>query len=73
MKQVEYVTSAGWAIFVSSLKKVRKSGGNIKLASLNLRPKHIFELPELENIIDAFSTVEDAITAFNKDNRAREY
>jgi len=69
LKNVDYVSSTGWAIFISSLKKVRDSGGDMKIASLKLRPKHIFNILELENLIDAFSTVEEAVESYLKEEK----
>ena len=72
MGEVEYVSSTGWAIFVSSLKKVRDAGGDIKIANMRFKPRYIFKILELENIIDAFGTVEEAIEAFIRNGVRRD-
>jgi anti-anti-sigma factor len=64
LNSVEYVSSAGWAIFLSYIKEVHKNGGDIKLVRMQIEVYEIFELLELYFILRAYATLEEAISDF---------
>ncbi len=66
LTHVEFVSSAGWGVFVGELKKIRQAGGDIKLAAMQPEVLDVFMLLELDQLIQAFSSVEEAIAAFLK-------
>lgn len=61
---VEYVSSAGWGIFISKIKEVRASGGDIKLAAMTENVHEIYELLEFENVLMAYATADEARLGF---------
>ncbi len=61
---VEYISSAGWGIFISHIKDVRSNGGDIKLASMVPNVYEIYELLEFDNVLRVFPTVDEARDAF---------
>lgn len=63
---VEYISSAGWGIFISHIKDVRSNGGDIKLASMVPNVYEIYELLEFDNVLRVFATVDDAREAFGR-------
>ena len=62
---VEYISSAGWGIFISHIKEVRDNGGDIILANMVPDVYEIYELLEFDNILKTFSSVEEAAGEFN--------
>lgn len=62
---VEYISSAGWGIFVSKIQEIRDNGGDIKLVNMIPNVYEIYELLEFEHIIQAFDTLEQGKKAFN--------
>ncbi len=66
LSHVEFVSSAGWGVFVGELKKIREAGGDIKLACMQPEVLDVFMLLELDQLIEAFSTVEEGIASFLK-------
>ncbi len=61
---VNYISSAGWGIFISEIKRIRRNGGDIKLASMVPGVREVFELLEFNNILKPYHTKEEAIRDF---------
>jgi anti-sigma B factor antagonist len=64
---VDYISSAGWGIFISEIKGIRERGGDLKLSKMIPDVYEVFELLEFNYILKAFDTIEDAISSFNKE------
>lgn len=60
----EFISSAGWGAMVAYLKKMRASGGDIKLAAMVEKVEKVFKLMEFDSLIDAFGTVEEAVKSY---------
>lgn len=67
---VDYISSAGWGIFISRIKEIRQNKGDIKLASMVPNVYEIYELLEFDNILSAYGNVNEARTAFGTGNPA---
>jgi anti-sigma B factor antagonist len=61
---VTYISSAGWGIFISEIKRIRRNGGDIKLAAMSPEVREVFELLEFGNILRPFERTTDAIRDF---------
>jgi anti-sigma B factor antagonist len=57
---VDYVSSAGWGIFISNIRDVRSNGGDIKLANMIPNVYEIYDLLEFDNVLRAFASVDEA-------------
>ncbi|MEZ5359059.1 MAG: STAS domain-containing protein [Candidatus Zixiibacteriota bacterium] len=62
---VEYISSAGWGIFVSKIQEIRDNDGDIKLVNMIPNVYEIYELLEFEHIIPAYETLEQGKQAFD--------
>jgi anti-sigma B factor antagonist len=62
--EVNYISSAGWGIFVGEIKGIRQRGGDIKLAAMHPDVREVFELLEFSTLLRPYGTREEAITAF---------
>lgn len=62
---VEYISSAGWGIFISRIQEIRENEGDIRLVNMIPNVYEIYELLEFENIIPAFDTLEQGKKSFN--------
>lgn len=62
---VEYISSAGWGIFISRIQEVRDQEGDIKLVNMIPNVYEIYELLEFQNIIPAFDSLESGKRAFD--------
>ena len=63
---VDYVSSAGWGIFISEIKGIREKGGDLKLVRMIPEVYEVFELLEFHFILKAFDTLEEAIRDFER-------
>jgi len=61
---VDYVSSAGWGIFISEIKGIREKGGDLKLVNMVPEVYEVFELLEFHHILKAYDSVEQAIADF---------
>lgn len=57
---VDYISSAGWGIFVSNIREVRANRGDIKLARMMPSVYEVFELLEFDSILRAFDSIDRA-------------
>ena len=57
---VEYISSAGWGIFISHIKDIHENGGDLKLANMIANVTEIYELLEFDNVLKAYVSLEDA-------------
>ncbi|MFQ6112632.1 MAG: STAS domain-containing protein [bacterium] len=62
---VDYISSAGWGIFISEIKGIREKGGDLKLVRMIPDVYEVFELLEFHYILKAFDTLDDAISDFD--------
>lgn len=62
---VTYISSAGWGIFISEIKRIRRNGGDIKLAGMTPEVREVFELLEFNSILKPFDDRKSAIDDFH--------
>lgn len=60
MEQLEYISSAGLKLLLSTLKKVRKRKGNLVLFNLTGHVREVFEFAGLLDVIPAAASREEA-------------
>ena len=65
LSSVNYVSSAGWGVFVGEIKNVRESGGDIKLVNMVPEVYDVFEMLEFNRILKMYDSVEEAINEFD--------
>ncbi len=63
---VDYISSAGWGIFISEIKGIREKGGDLKLVRMIPDVYEVFELLEFHYILRAFDTIEEAVNDFDR-------
>jgi anti-anti-sigma factor len=69
---VNYISSAGWGIFISEIKRIRRNGGDIKLAAMTPEVREVFELLEFNSILKPFNKTGEAIRDFEQSVDARD-
>lgn len=60
----EYISSAGWGVFVSRLREARDGGGDIKLARMTNPVREVYDLLEFEGLLPRYARLEDAQAQF---------
>ncbi len=61
---VDYISSAGWGIFISNIREIKANAGDIKLARMIPGVYEIFELLEFDSILKAYDNIERAKLEF---------
>lgn len=61
LKDVNYISSAGWGIFISEIKRIRNQKGDLILVGMNPEVSEVFELLEFNTILKAFPNVDAAV------------
>jgi anti-anti-sigma factor len=67
---VDYISSAGWGIFISEIKSIREQTGDLKLVRMIPDVYEIFELLEFHHILDVYDSIDEAVKRF-EDNVQR--
>jgi anti-sigma B factor antagonist len=62
---IDYVSSAGWGIFISHIKEVRENQGDLKLAKMQPDVAEIFELLEFDTVIKSYDDLNRATYDFD--------
>ncbi len=62
---VNYVSSAGWGVFVGEIKNIREQGGDIKLVNMNPDVYDVFQMLEFDKILRTCDSIEEAINEFD--------
>ena len=66
LMNVDYISSAGWGIFVGEIKGFRKRDGDIKLAAMRPDVREVFDLLEFHSLIEPFESREEALAEFER-------
>lgn len=64
LADVEYMSSSGLRIFVSTMRILKESKRKLALCNMNSAVKKIFEVVELMDMFDIYETEEEAIKSF---------
>jgi anti-sigma B factor antagonist len=65
MGQVNYVSSAGWGVFVGEIKGIRENGGDLKIVQMTPEVNEVFEMLEFNRILASYDNIEEAIDDFD--------
>jgi anti-sigma B factor antagonist len=63
---VDYISSAGWGIFISEIKQIRENNGDLKLVRMIPDVYEIFELLEFHHILDVYDSIQAAVNKFEE-------
>ena len=61
---LDYISSAGLRVLLSTSKKLRSSGGEIRLCSLNETVAEIFDMSGFSTILSVFPGAAEALEGF---------
>jgi len=67
LKDVEYMSSSGLRIFVSTMRILKESKRKLKLSDMNNAVKKIFEVVELMDMFDIYDSEDEALASFVND------
>ena len=64
LKEINYVSSAGWGVFVSEIREIRDHNGDIVLTNMSSDVHNVFELMEFSSILKSFDSMKQAVSYF---------
>ena len=64
LQDVNYISSAGWGVFVAEISEIRSNNGDLVLANMNPDVYNIFELMEFSSILKSFDSLKKALSFF---------
>ena len=64
LADLNYISSAGWGIFIGIIKQVRLANGDLKLSGISKEIHEIADLLGIKDIIPAYKTDHDAALSF---------
>jgi anti-sigma B factor antagonist len=65
LEKVNYVSSAGWGVFIGEITRLRHAGGDLKLVALGADVEEVYRALEFNVILKQFDTVDEALHHFN--------
>ena len=63
-EKLEFVSSAGLRIILATAKKLKASGGQLQLCTLNEIVQEIFDISGFSTLLSVHKTVDDALGGF---------
>lgn len=66
LTECDFVDSSFLGVLVSSLKKVVKLGGDLKLIGFRPAVKSMFELTRLFRVFESFSSLQEAVKSYTR-------
>ena len=67
MSNVKFIDSAGCGALITSLRRLKGSGGTLKLYDVQKQVRSVFELVRMHKVIDIFNTRQEALRSFAND------
>jgi anti-sigma B factor antagonist len=64
LENIDYVSSAGWGVFVSEIREIRENNGDLVLVNMSSDVYDVYELMEFSSILKSFDNLEDAVASF---------
>lgn len=62
---VDFMDSAGLGALIAALKRITERGGDMKIASLQKKPKMVFEITRAYKVFEIYDTVDEALSSSN--------
>lgn len=61
---VDYISSAGWGIFLSEIRHIRQQSGDLCLVGMKPEVYEVYELLEFRSVLRHFASLPEATGAF---------
>ena len=66
LRHVQFMDSGGCGAVLAVLKKLRTSGGDLKICCVTNPVRALFDLVRMQRIVGVFKTREEAVAAFGR-------
>ncbi|MFC1500119.1 STAS domain-containing protein [Candidatus Zixiibacteriota bacterium] len=65
LTDVDWMNSSGLGILIGGLSAIRKSGGDLRLASVTEKIEEVLRITKLDRVFDVYGSTEDAVTSYD--------
>jgi anti-sigma B factor antagonist len=72
LENIDYVSSAGWGVFVSEIREIRENNGDLVLVNMSPDVYDVYELMEFSSILKSFDSLDEAVSNFTGKEVRRE-
>jgi anti-sigma B factor antagonist len=72
LENIDYVSSAGWGVFVSEIREIRENSGDLVLVNMSPDVYDVYELMEFSSILKSYDSVDEAVSSFTGKEMRRE-
>ena len=70
LKDLVYMSSAGWGVLIGEIKRFRENGGDIKLVNMSPEIYEVYQMLEFYHILSEYPSVEEALASFTHGQEA---
>lgn len=71
LRNLAYMSSAGWGVLIGEIKRFRENGGDIKLINMGPEVFEIYQMLEFYHIIAEYPSLEEAKKGFSSNRELR--
>ena len=64
LRDVDWMNSSGLGILIGGLSAIRKSGGDLRLASVTEKIEEVLRITKLDRVFDVYGSTEEAVTSY---------
>ena len=64
LEEVDWMNSSGLGILIGGLSAIRKSGGDLRLASVTEKIEEVLRITKLDRVFDVYGSTEEAVTSY---------
>ena len=65
LSAVNYISSAGWGVFVGEIRGIRENGGDLKIVHMTPDVREVFEMLEFNRILSSYDGMEEVLDDFD--------
>ena len=65
LSSVNYISSAGWGVFVGEIRGIREHGGDLKIVHMTPDVREVFEMLEFNRILSSYDSMEEVLDDFD--------
>lgn len=65
LRDVDWMNSSGLGILIGGLSALRKSGGDLRLASVTEKIEEVLRITKLDRVFDIYENIEEAVASYH--------
>jgi anti-sigma B factor antagonist len=65
LEKVNYISSAGWGLFIGEIGRIRNQGGDLKLTGMMPEVEEVYRVLEFDVILKQYKNVDEALQHFS--------